>query len=153
MRLLVISDIHGNYYALERVVKKHPEANALLFLGDGERDIENISDKCKMPIYSVSGNCDWGSLLPSEKILEFGGKKILITHGDKYKVKFGVDYLLNSAKQRNIDIVCFGHTHVRFEQYVDICAMNPGSLSQGSGSYGMIDITDRGEVIFLFDSV
>lgn len=38
LRALVLSDSHRDYYSLERVLRLHPEAEAVFFLGDGEDD-------------------------------------------------------------------------------------------------------------------
>ena len=65
MRLLVMSDSHGRKNMLLDAMELHPEADAVIFLGDGERDIEfaknYFPDK---KIYAVCGNCDFNSELP-----------------------------------------------------------------------------------------
>ena len=38
LRALVLSDSHRDYYSLERVLRLHPEVEAVFFLGDGEDD-------------------------------------------------------------------------------------------------------------------
>ena len=39
MRLLVLSDSHGRKKLLLEAVELHPEADAVIFLGDGERTL------------------------------------------------------------------------------------------------------------------
>jgi len=41
MRILVLSDSHGRAGNIYDVIEKHPEAEVIVFLGDGERDFEN----------------------------------------------------------------------------------------------------------------
>ena len=62
MDILVFSDSHGREgrikEAIDRQIKK---PDAIIFLGDGLRDIGNI-EADGIPILSVSGNCDIGSM-------------------------------------------------------------------------------------------
>ena len=59
-------------------------------------------------------------------MLEIQNKKILLTHGHRYRVKYGYDRLLSRAKEISADIVVFGHTHVPENTYIDnILLFNP----------------------------
>ena len=149
MKLLILSDSHGDIRSLEKVIEMHSDAHAILFLGDGERDFQKLNIDIKPPLYIVSGNCDFCSFEPTVRMLILGGKKIMMTHGHEYKVKYSPEYLINKAKEKGIDIVLYGHTHNPDIRYGDINVMNPGSLSRhgGSGStFGIIDITENGQV-------
>ena len=42
MRILVISDSHGNTRNIERAVESQPEANIIIHLGDGADDIVDL---------------------------------------------------------------------------------------------------------------
>ena len=44
MKLLVVSDVHGDLDALERAVDAEADADAVIFLGDGLREAENLQD-------------------------------------------------------------------------------------------------------------
>ena len=44
MRLLVLSDSHGRKNLLLQAVELHPEADAVIFLGDGDRDIDFLKE-------------------------------------------------------------------------------------------------------------
>ena len=57
-KVLAVSDSHNNKYALERIVRKEADANAVLFLGDGIEDFENVMSKIKTDGFAVVGNCD-----------------------------------------------------------------------------------------------
>ncbi len=151
MRILVMSDSHGDYFTLEKIVKAQALADVIIYLGDGEKDFEKIR---KLPavldkkLVAVAGNCDVLSTLPKEQIVEVAGKKILATHGHIYNVKLTYSDILKSANEKNVDIILFGHTHKAINEYVDGKYMlNPGSLRGYGGSYAFIDILDNGSVV------
>ena len=53
MKLLVVSDVHGDLDALERAVDAEADADAVIFLGDGLREAENLQDmRPELKIYS-----------------------------------------------------------------------------------------------------
>ena len=54
MKLLVVSDVHGDLDALERAVDAEADTDAVIFLGDGLREAENLQDmRPELKIYSV----------------------------------------------------------------------------------------------------
>ena len=63
-RLLVLSDSHGGRAAIERILMKESKnIDALIFLGDGLRDLElALTLYPRLRAYSVAGNCDYGAL-------------------------------------------------------------------------------------------
>lgn len=152
MRIVVISDTHGDLSGFERVVAQQPKADFFIHLGDCERDIENV--KLIFPnkkFLSVSGNCDFGSTTPPEAETVVCGKRIFYTHGHTYYVKSGDTFVIKEAKRRQADILLFGHTHLPLTSYEDgLYIMNPGSIghpAQGKPTYGVIDITGAGIVL------
>lgn len=144
MKLLVVSDTHGDAGQLERAIEQEKDADALIFLGDGFRDTEDIEYLYpNMKIYLVSGNCDTGCYAPTEGLAPFGGILFFYTHGHMYDVKNGLYKIAYAAKQRGADVVLFGHTHCAVTEKIDgITLFNPGSLSAwcGRGTYGVITI-------------
>ena len=42
MRILVFSDSHGSTWRMRDALLDHPEADMIIHLGDGERDVENL---------------------------------------------------------------------------------------------------------------
>jgi len=147
MRILVISDSHGRTARVRDVLERHREANYLLFLGDGVRDVEKCIDEfptvtCMM----VRGNCDSAFLtdIPLLREETLGGKHILMTHGHMQQVKFGEEKVLNTAGAVGADILLYGHTHRSTARYIDgLHVLNPGSLGY-DGTYGIVDITPYG---------
>lgn len=128
MKLLITSDIHGNYENLIKVVNKHKDIDYHLNAGDmglGKTIIE------KYHLVSVKGNTDFGSDMPYQRVLDFKGLKVLLTHGHKQFVKFGLDRLKLKAKLVNAKICIFGHTHQRFLEIDNgILFINPGALGE-----------------------
>ena len=145
MRILVLSDSHGMPSRILDAVEAHPEAEALIFLGDGERDLDTVESyyHSQPNVIKVAGNCDFSSSLPLLRVVTLGGKKIYCTHGHSEHVKYGTDELLLRARQEGADIVLYGHTHTGVTCYDDgLYIMNPGSIRDGH--YGMIDIVPGG---------
>ena len=89
-KLLVLSDSHGGRAAIERVLMKESKSiDALIFLGDGLRDLElALTLYPKLRAYSVAGNCDYGALEPTDGLAAFDGVVIFYTHGHMYGVKY-----------------------------------------------------------------
>lgn len=151
MRILVISDSHGSLRNIEKVIDAQPEAENIIFLGDGAREIEEASY-----IYSdrtfhvVSGNCDFASAEPSRRVVTLNGTKIFFTHGH---YMHDTESLVKTARLEGAKIALYGHTHIAYTGYFDgVYVMNPGSLTRprdfSSGSYGVIDITEGGIMTF-----
>lgn len=152
MRILVISDTHGNFRKLWDIIELHHEdASHVIFLGDGLREFEDVQTLYPMLQYhAVSGNCDYGSMNERTSLIELEKKRIFFTHGDHYGVKHSTQQLLTAAKASRAHIVLFGHTHCGLTDYRDgMYVMNPGSPScprNAKPSYGIIDIVPNGVV-------
>lgn len=151
MKLLIVSDTHGDRRALERAVNAEPDAAAVLFLGDGLRDAEALGDaRPALRIYSVRGNCDLASFAPADALAPFGGVLFFYTHGHLYGVKSGLDALARAAAARGAGAALFGHTHrAALERRGGVLLFNPGALSSqnGRGEYGVAVVGD-GRVAF-----
>ncbi len=152
MRIIVFSDTHKKFDAMLRIVEDNPDAGLYIFLGDGERELDDL--RCYYPdkkILNVSGNCDYGSMAKTIDATFVMDKKIVFLHGYTHGVNYGTEGLLKLAHETNADIILFGHTHQRFISYEDgVYLFNPGSAGQprdGKGpSYGFVDITNAGIV-------
>ncbi len=156
MRVLVMSDTHGEYKNLDQVLERERPYDLIIHLGDIEGAEDYIEAAAGCPLEAVRGNNDYFSNLPGEKIIEAGGRRIFITHGHYYYVAAGVEHLIKEGYARNVDIVMFGHTHrplLREERGLVI--LNPGSLcyprQEGHRpSYIVMEIDEAGETeIFL----
>ncbi len=150
MRIIVVSDTHGNYNVLEGIIEKNLSAEIFVHLGDGEKELdEMVTRYSNKDFRHVAGNCDYASLSPSVMIICAGEHRILATHGNRHNVKYSLEDLKKTAKENNANIVIFGHTHARLQTYEDgIYFLNPGSASVprdgNKPSYVFIDITGAG---------
>lgn len=146
-KILVTSDSHGSAYALCRVAETEPDAEAMIFLGDGLRDLDGLCRRHpSLRVYSVRGNCDLAALEAGEGLAAFGGVLFFYSHGDRYGVKYSREQLAETAKARGADAALYGHTHTAAcERIEGVTVFNPGSVGQprhGSASYGVITIQD-----------
>lgn len=131
MKILVFSDSHGSTRKMEEIIKNNTDVQTIIHLGDTVKDagyLEKIFVHLNF-IY-VAGNNDWLSDEPTEKLIELMGKRIFVTHGNAYSVKFGKDTLVDRGRRLEADIVLFGHTHAPHEEYIGkMLIVNPGSIS------------------------
>lgn len=141
MKILVFSDSHG---AMGKMVEamEHERPHHVFFLGDHYRDGIELSQLYPdIPMDIVRGNCDWGKG-PDLRVVELEGVRFLLTHGHLQYVKSGLDELLQEAKNRQVQVACFGHTHLAKVVYRDgIYLMNPGSAGgcHSREGYGVIE--------------
>lgn len=157
MKCLCFSDSHGSSAAMRRAINKHPDAEVIFFLGDGLSDFEELIYDAGRMYIAVRGNCDSCGILGDRMIkktdsISLMGYRILLTHGDLYGVKYGLDGIMGLAVDQRADIVLFGHTHQALEKYVSAenggyYLFNPGSIGGGYGarpSYGVINLSEKG---------
>ena len=98
MRIIVFSDSHGSTGCMRAALLDHPEADMIIHLGDGEHDLEKLSDlTAGKRIVQVCGNCDLYSFLPVNEIVDVNGTRIFCTHGFKELVKHGTEQLVEKA--------------------------------------------------------
>lgn len=161
MKILVVSDSHGNYRnLLEALEKQIRTCDIVIHLGDGIADLERIkADFPDKMFVSVRGNCDVypPSSVKREEILNIEGHGILCVHGHDLGVRESTARLENQIIERGLDIGLFGHTHVALERYLPldgekrgIWLFNPGSIScprDGRPSYGLLEL--RGESVLM----
>lgn len=152
MRLLIISDSHGNSYILDKIIRENPDCRHIFFLGDKVNDIEDAQyEYPERKFHIVKGNCDGFCSYPDYDIIRLAGKNILYCHGHTFGVKFTTGKLLDAALKANCEIALFGHTHIPAERYEEgVYLVNPGSCSrprEGAPSYGIIEIKDNGILV------
>jgi putative phosphoesterase len=147
MKILVISDTHGDTNKAEEAIRSNKEINMIIHLGDYFRDAQKLSGMFpNIPVEYIYGNSDFMvENVPAEKMLEVCGKKIFITHGHRYSVKWDYGRLYKKAEELKADMILFGHTHVpEIIEKDDVFLLNPGSTSdprdESDESYAIIDI-------------
>ena len=142
MKILVLSDIHGDFFRAKEAIDTVRTAEVVIFTGDGESDIDRLEGMYpEKKFLKVRGNCDLGSSLPIYDTITLEGKKIFFTHGHMYNVKMTEYNLREAARDVHADIVIYGHTHVAVNEYKDdMWVMNPGSCHGYDATFGTIDI-------------
>lgn len=159
MRIVVMSDTHGNYRALESIILRNTDADWIFHLGDGERELDRfvLGHEVLAPkIIHVAGNCDYNSLSHEVFTLPVMEHKILATHGHAFGVNGSLERLKQTALTNGCDIILYGHTHVRFQSFENgLYILNPGSASMprdgSKPSFGHIDISPSGVVLNIAD--
>ena len=76
MRIIVMSDSHGDQRAIESVMLRCSDADMFIHLGDGEGDIDRFimtHTEYSGRVKQVAGNCDFGSMLPGYLIIPAAG--------------------------------------------------------------------------------
>ncbi|HBT65798.1 MAG TPA: metallophosphoesterase [Ruminococcaceae bacterium] len=150
MRVLIVSDTHGDEYALRHAIAYQPQAKLVIHLGDGAREVLDLTDEYPdRRLLPIAGNCDYGysAVLPDSGIETVAGYRIFFTHGHRYGVKMGLYKVCCAAREKDCQILLFGHTHMPLTEYEDgLYIMNPGSLAGHRPTYGILDITQAGIV-------
>ena len=153
MKIMCISDIHGNIECLNKAIErfKKEKAEKLIILGDfssyyfssSDFEVSEILNNMAGLIIAVKGNCDSSELdnlfnfgLGLVKTIDINGKIITLTHGHIYN--------RNNLPENCGEIFLSGHTHVgMIEKIGDRIIANPGSISKPRGgtkkSYITID--------------
>lgn len=157
MRIIVVSDTHEIGAPLLSIIRKNPDADLFLHLGDGWRDVQNARLKFpEIDLRMVRGNGDVVPEIPQIATVHLEGHRILYTHGSHYGVNYSLENLKALALENQVDIVLFGHTHIRHSSYENgVYFLNPGSASLPRDgkppSYGWIDLTEAGVVTNIVD--
>lgn len=147
MRILVVSDSHGDGRALCEVIASQPDAGVVIHLGDGLWEAQEA--QARFPdraFFTVRGNCDFGAGdVPPAREEAFGGRRLFFTHGQFYGVKEGLYRVTCAARERGAQILLFGHTHRPLSTFEEgLYILNPGALGHGEGRYATLDITPAG---------
>lgn len=126
MRALVLSDTHGLTRELREVVDR-TSFSAIFHCGDF------CCDRTELPFVPtgiVRGNCDAVRDVPEEQVIAWGGFRVLLTHGHRYRVKETLLPLKYRALEVRANLVLFGHSHVPMATMEDgVLLVNPGSLA------------------------
>ncbi|MEG2295379.1 MAG: metallophosphoesterase [Oscillospiraceae bacterium] len=146
MKILIVSDTHGHFKKLYKVVLEHDNADYIIHLGDCDVDIKEIATLFpSKQIKNVCGNCDRFSDTNAMQEFTIDGVSFFITHGDAYGVKQDTTLFWNATKQRGATIGLFGHTHKAIHYHKDgVHIFNPGSLALPRGqkypTYGILEL-------------
>lgn len=154
MRVLVVSDSHGNMRNLQEVIRRTKNIDMLIHLGDIQGDDEILRSLCNYPVNIVRGNCDFASNNELYMTITLENHKIFATHGHIFSVDWGIEELSRAALEHGCDIAMYGHTHIpEIIRGDDITVINPGSISRPrqydhKPSYILMEILDNGDVFY-----
>ncbi|MGO5159031.1 MULTISPECIES: metallophosphoesterase family protein [unclassified Bilifractor] len=154
MKVLVISDTHGNIDRLQAILNTTGPYDAVFHCGDIEGQEHTIQEYADCPTYMVSGNNDWDSSLPADLNVTIDDYRFWVCHGHRYGVSLSPSAIREEAESRNVDVCLFGHTHKPYlETSRGLTLMNPGSLSYPrqigrKPTFGVIEIDRHHDIHF-----
>ena len=146
MKILVMSDSHGNEENMLRAVEKTSPA-LIIHLGDCSRDTRCLDKHYpNIPLWKVRGNCDFGSFEPDSGLEEVDGVRIFFAHGHNHNVKMNMDSFLNSVGFSGSALGLYGHTHrARWNSVAGMEILNPGSIGDHyHPTYAVIETVGNG---------
>ncbi len=144
MRLLILSDTHGNYPLAVKALEEAGQVDRIIHLGDEFEDARMIEAIIGSPLIKVPGNCDLGVEDARTITVTLDGSRVFMTHGDRFQVKSGLARLHKKAAAEQAGIVLYGHTHLAAITEIDgILFINPGCLDYkcDTPSYAILTIT------------
>ena len=150
MRILVVSDTHGDLERFDRVLsklEKESPVDMIVHCGDCYEDALNIRMSCGIPVAAVKGNCDHEFSETGFLLLATEAGDFLVTYGHMENVGQDLQRLYYKALENDCIGALFGHTHRGVFTEIDgVYLMNPGSLSRprdgSGGSFGIIETDD-----------
>lgn len=144
MKVLIVSDIHGQYYPMKKVLDDNPSFDYLFLLGDilnGPSYLDSylpdqlteLLNLYRKKIFYVKGNCDRYGM---EELECYDDRDFLTIPVDKKYFFITHGHLYNSTHLPDLpfDVFIQGHTHIpRMEKFHDTLFLNPGSISLPRG--------------------
>ena len=129
MKIGVISDTHMMKKYMDKTIPYLKNCDLIIHAGDNFSDSKYLHSMTNVGVMAVKGNCDFDNV-EEELVFEVEDQNILLCHGDRYGVKYGLDEIEKKAKSVDANIVIFGHTHIPLcIEQDNILYINPGSAS------------------------
>ncbi len=129
MKILVISDTHGQINNPIKILHDDKSITHVIHLGDTVADAHALQhifyDKsfCK-----IRGNNDWREQVNDSALLSLCGHNIFAAHGHIFGVKTGYSSLAGHAKSLGCDLALFGHTHIYADETINgVRCINPSN--------------------------
>lgn len=147
MRLLLVSDNHGNSHILDELAAKYDgEVDAFVHCGDSELDSQQLIWEI---MDSVRGNMDFDSGYKDMRVNREAAYPYLTVHGHQQHVNHTLSYLAELAEEEKVEFVFYGHTHIlKFDQINGVWFINPGSIQSPRGelrerTYCILEVDDK----------
>ncbi|GKT03467.1 YfcE family phosphodiesterase [Furfurilactobacillus sp. WILCCON 0119] len=134
MRLLVVSDSHGDREILVRLQQQFAGTiDGWFHCGDSELAADDV---LWQTMHVVGGNMDVDPAFLDQELVTIGDQRVFLTHGHLYHIKRDLTALALAARQEQATLVCFGHSHeLGVVENAGTLFLNPGSISQPRGQY------------------
>jgi len=134
MILGIISDTHIPWRAKSVPIEfmkwfENEKVELILHAGDlnEPKVIDILSNIAE--VKAVKGNTDYIDL-PKELIIKIEDRRILLFHSDNVYPRGDINKIAQYAKEKEVDIVVYGHTHIPIFTYKNgIYLLNPGSAT------------------------
>lgn len=107
MKIVIVSDSHGNVGVLKQIVKREEPFDLLFHLGDGIEDAIRLQKLIGFNLDGVEGNNDIKGQFPTSLVLRFGKKQCLFTHGHLFNVNRDLSSLIAEARISKATLVFF----------------------------------------------
>lgn len=142
-KILVVSDSHGNRDIVSRIIKHENPLDYIVHCGDGAGDLFNVEMPDGVKVTRVTGNVDLYRNYHMERIEIFtlNSLKIMVVHGDQFRVHNNYEWLIREAAERGVDLVFFGHTHKKHLSGNRPVIFNPGPANRGM--YGIVTLGEN----------
>ena len=149
MRIVVVSDSHGEFTVLRQILRKE-EMYTDMFIHCGDSMVSRNEIRT---YHVVKGNCDFFGDFPKHLSFDTPLGKVYIMHGE-----MGLVNMKRLIAQVKPDIIFYGHTHAKAYHNIDGChCFNPGSVSRPRdgehGSYLVVEGTSKDNITWEFKSV
>lgn len=145
MKLIVFADSHMDVMTMRHAVERE-RPDMAIHLGDHLFDAQTLHGSFpETPMHCVRGNCDSDRDGSAQEELLLCGRKIILTHGHRYRVKAGYGEITAMGVSSGADLVMFGHTHRAFiDKSGNMTLFNPGAVGGHDRSYGIVHIDEKG---------
>ncbi len=149
MRVLIISDTHGDTDNFDLLLEKERNIDMVIHCGDGARDFDYIEERSRCSFRCVRGNCDLLCRVRDSISFELEGHGIYVEHG-LHISNMNLRELREFGEFNRVDVIMYGHTHrQRIEKTDGLWIVNPGSLSRprdGYPSYAILETDGQGNI-------
>ncbi len=154
MKILIVSDIHGNYLNMKKVLDNEVSFDYMFILGDvlsgpyiegyDPDKLAELLNEYSNKIFYVRGNCDVTRMNILDFYMErdylflpFDNIYFFLTHGHMYN-----EYHLPEL-ERDFDVYIQGHTHIPvMKEERGRIILNPGSITLPKG------MSDKSYIIY-----
>lgn len=142
-KIVVVSDSHGDSKKISRIIKAEQPFDIIIHSGDGVQDLRRVQLPEGSSSVAVLGNVDVANGVDGDRIAveEVGDFTLMVSHGDQYGVKIGLDDIRKEASKFGADVVVFGHVHQQIIDNAKPVLFNPGDAAHGF--YGIIEVSER----------